>query len=406
MNIAMFTCNYKPFVGGVPISIERLANGLRKAGHRVYIFAPQSKKQIYEPDIFRYKTHSFKVLDGEVTLPYTFDMNVYNTFSQLKIDVIHTHHPAVCGWTALLLGKKYNIPVVYTYHTRYEEYIHNIRFLNFFERISKKTNLKTGKLSEKFIKNLKDEIIPNYIKSFCNKCDLVFSPSLTAAEYLNSIGVVKEKVVIPTGIPNCFFEQKSQKAQELREMYKGDKQFLFCTVSRISKEKNIGFILDGVCRLKSDIGDCFNLLFLGDGPDIEKYSQYAKSLGIENNIKFLGNIPNGEITDFYIASDLFLFASKSETQGIVLLEAMGCGTPVVALSASGIDDLVENGVNGFKTKDDVSDWVCAIKKIIENPSLLYSMQQSAFETAAKYSEPNITQLAEEGYKKSIFHHSF
>lgn len=404
MNIAMFTNNYKPFVGGVPISIERLTDGLRKLGHNVYIFAPTYPNQIKEENVFRFKSHKSMVLDAKAPIPYTYDPEIEKEFKKLHIDVIHTHHPVICGWTALHFGKKYNIPVLFTYHTKYEEYIHNVKFLNYLINKSKHTKNKSFNLSEVSLNLVKNHIIPGQVKYFSNKCDMVIAPTQTIKQDLERTGIKTKISVIPTGISPVFFEEVGEDAREIRSEYKGDKKFLFCSVSRISKEKNIDFIIDGIYNLKNEVGDCFKLMLIGDGPDIEKYQLKAKNRGVDKNVVFVGNIPNEIIADYYKASDLFLFASKSETQGIVLLEAMSSKTPIVAVKASGVQDVVVNGENGFMTEDDVSQWVESIKSIMKDESLYKKLQDGAYKTAQNFSTHNIALKAQEAYNDSIVIH--
>ena len=111
----MLTNNYKPFIGGVPISIERLANGLREQGHEVFIFAPSYENQVDEENVVRYKSlKENNKITGKFAVPNIFDLNIERKFRELNIDIIHVHHPMLIGWTAIYLGKKYNIPVTFT----------------------------------------------------------------------------------------------------------------------------------------------------------------------------------------------------------------------------------------------------------------------------------------------------
>ena len=128
MRIAMFTNNYKPFIGGVPISIERLSNGLRKLGREVVVFAPDYGVCETEEHVVRYKTIYQKNRDG-LMIGNCFDSKIERQFLEGRFDVIHVHHPMISGFAALYLEKKYGIPVAYTYHTRYEDYLHYIGFL-------------------------------------------------------------------------------------------------------------------------------------------------------------------------------------------------------------------------------------------------------------------------------------
>ncbi|HPU64127.1 MAG TPA: glycosyltransferase, partial [Mobilitalea sp.] len=140
MRIAMLTNNYKPFVGGVPISIERLAQGLRNLGHEVYIFAPSYEGQEEEPYVIRYKSRK-KKLKGEFVIPDIWDKTIEEKFAVIPFDIIHVHHPMLMGYIAQYLHKKYDIPIVFTYHTRYEQYLHYLKpydyMQNFYMRNSK-----------------------------------------------------------------------------------------------------------------------------------------------------------------------------------------------------------------------------------------------------------------------------
>lgn len=125
MKIAMMTNNYKPFIGGVPVSIERLAEALRKEGHEVVIFAPMYPMQLLEKDVVRYNSLSRKMA-GEMVIPNMFDSIIETKFREGKFDVIHVHHPMLIGNTAVYLSRKYKVPLVFTYHTRYEQYLHYV----------------------------------------------------------------------------------------------------------------------------------------------------------------------------------------------------------------------------------------------------------------------------------------
>ena len=152
MRIAMFTNNYKPYIGGVPISIEHLAEALREQGHLVYVFAPSYEGQQEEPYVIRYPSFPFAVAGAPVPniLTKVFEQKV----RELQIEVIHVHHPALVGNVALRLRRKLGIPVVFTYHTRYEEYLYYIRGLKSIER-------HVGGIEW-------------YLKQFCAQCDMLF----------------------------------------------------------------------------------------------------------------------------------------------------------------------------------------------------------------------------------------
>ncbi len=320
MRIAMLTNNYKPFVGGVPISIERLSKSLRSLGHEVYIFAPTYDNQCDEEFVIRYKSLKGKI-SGGVVLPNIFDMEIEKKFKALKFDIIHVHHPMLLGNIAQYLGKKYNIPVVYTYHTRYEEYLH---FLKPFELLESRGD----KIGDKILNYSKEKFVPNRIRNFVNRCDLVFAPTETMKEYLLRSGAESKVEILPTGLEDEYFNENKKGSREVRNKYIRDNKYLFCTVSRLSKEKNLHFFIDGLLELKNKIGDCFNTVVIGDGPLKKELEERVQRLGLHNNVTFIGKVDNKKIKEYYGACDLFLFSSKSETQGIVLLEAMASKLPV------------------------------------------------------------------------------
>lgn len=407
MKIAMMTNNYKPFIGGVPISIERLSEGLRELGHEVYIFAPSYDEIGYrnteEQGVIRYKSlKRRKASKRTYAIPNIIDKDIEKNFMELEIDVIHVHHPVLIGNMALHLGKKYNVPVVFTYHTRYEEYLHNIPGYGVIEKDYK--NRESGiihSIEEEIINLSKKKIVPSYLKNFSNKCDMIIAPTKLMETYLEEVGVTSVIKIIPTGLKGNQFEINSLKIKTIRNRYGKNRRYLFCTVSRLSEEKNIEFIIDGLKRLKDYIGNNFNMLIIGDGPLKKELMKKVNENGLEENIIFLNSIPNEEISNYYGACDLFLFSSKSETQGIVLIEAMAMRVPVVAIEASGVIDVVRNNINGYMTEDNIDDWVEKITLALKSNENMKSLKKGAYETAKQYLNINIAKVAIENYKKLI-----
>lgn len=156
---------------------------------------------------------------------------------------------------------------------------------------------------------------------------------------------------------------------------------MFCTTGRLEAEKNPGFLLDGIVKLKEKMSKPFQVLFIGSGSMRKMLEQKAEEMGIADVVQFLGNVPNGQVNRYLQASDLFLFASKSETQGIVLAEAFAAGCPVVAVDASGVEDIVENGVNGYKATEDVDVWSSKVLEALEQQEY---MKEQAKITAEGY----------------------
>ena len=402
MRIAMLTNNYKPFLGGVPISIERLSNGLREQGHEVFIFAPSYENQVNEENVIRYKSlKEDNKITGKFAVPNIFDLNIERKFKELNIDIIHVHHPMLIGWTAIYLGKKYNIPVTFTYHTRYEEYLHNIKLYDALDNRKNRDKGILNNIENDILTFTKETLVPKGVKTFSNMCDMIFAPTKEIKNYLEEINVNTNINVMPTGLEDTHFIGDESRTREIRDKYIDDKKYLFCTVSRLTKEKNVEFIIDGIKRLKEKVGDIFKLLIIGDGPLKEELKEKVSNLGIKSNVEFLNNIPNKNIGDYYRACDLFLFASKSETQGIVLIEAMAAKNPVVAVRGTGVVDIVENEINGFMTDEDIDEWSDKIASLLNNRISLKKMSIRAYNTALNYSSEKIAKIAEKSYIDAI-----
>lgn len=376
MKIAMMTNNYKPFVAGVPVSIERLSDSLRKQGHEVVVFAPSYDEQETEPDVVRYKA-LLRGVSGGFSVPNSLDMKIERRFKEGNFDVIHVHHPMMIGRTALYLSWKYHVPLVFTYHTRYEQYLHYIGL---------------SKLKR---------IIPAYVRSYTRHCDMVIAPTPLMKEYLEQLQPEADIRVLPTGLTeDCFYPDK-ERAGELRKELVGDKKYLFCTVARLAKEKNLEFLLRCMKGYKDACGSNFRLALIGDGPQRKELEKKAAVFGMKEEVVFVGRVPNQEIKNYCHASDLFLFPSLSETQGIVLLESMAAGTPVIALKATGTKDVVVNGINGYMTEVSEMDFVFKLMDILEKKEIDI-LRQGAFETARKYSCERIAHDAEATYMQAIW----
>ena len=206
--------------------------------------------------------------------------------------------------------------------------------------------------------------------------------------------------VLPTGIPKNHFLPDENKVEQIKQKYGSDVDYLFCTVSRLAKEKNIYFQLDALVILKekmSTYGKSFRYLMIGDGPEREHVKKRVCELGLEDNIVLVGNVENAEIAAYQKACDAFLFSSKSETQGIVILEAMAVGNPVVAVDGSGVRDVVKSGVNGYLVSEDVNDWANSILHLFESKEKYLTLCEGAKNTAADYTESKVAEKAANYY---------
>lgn len=371
LKVAMFTNNYLPFIGGVPISIERLRYGLTRVKDTVLVIAPRyrdvtqhEKHVIRMPSLFAFGDKS------EFRFANIFSGYVRKKVKQFKPDIIHAHHPFWIGSVGVYMARRLKVPVVYTYHTRLEHYAHFV-FL-------------PGSLFRNIIAHF-------LVRRFANKCDSVIVPTQSTEEYLRLIGVKSTIYVQPTGIEFDRFQQRNDaviKALSAQQNLAG--KTVFVSVARLSNEKNIDFMLEALAQLKQASKKPFRFLMIGDGHQRQRLQQKARDLDLINEVTFVGAVPPEEMPQWYQLGDVFLFASQSETQGMVILEAMAAGLPVVAVRSSGIDDVVIDGENGYKTPARHELWMEKVKCLLEDADKRKQLAQHATECAASHSVENFT----------------
>ena len=385
LKIAMFTNNYFPVIGGVPISIQRLAKALRKRGHEIKIFAPEYKEKTEnEENIIRCNSlYHYQESGLEFPVTNIFSPQIKKEFKAGDFDLVHAHHPFWLGNKGRKLAEKFNLPLAFTYHTRLEKYAHYVPNILFMR---------------KFFANRLSHFL---IKSFANDTDAVFAPTESTKAYLRNVGVSRYIKVMPTGIDFDYYDCSQEKINSLRKKLIGDSEHLLISVSRLSKEKNLYFMLDGIKELKEKTDLNFKLIIIGSGSEKENIDKFIEDNELENYIKLLGAVDFKEMAKYYLASDLFVFASTTETQGMVLLEAMAGYNPVVAVKSSGIDDVIENGYNGYKTEADAEKWSNKIEELLVNQDKYQQSSQNARKMAESYSIEEMGAEAEKLYYKIL-----
>jgi glycosyltransferase involved in cell wall biosynthesis len=364
MHIAMFTNNYKPFVGGVPISIDIFAKEFRKLGHQVTVFAPKYKK-ITEDEKNIFRVPSLKMIkhgNSYLPIPLSGLSNLKRKFRSLDIDIIHCHHPFLLGRVGQKLGDKYGIPVVYTYHTRYKEYCHY---------------LPSG------VDKLFGTALDKMIQNFCNNSDLIFAPTGGMTSYLDELGVETNVKVIPTGIKLDNY-QKVKIGDYQEELGIKDKDILLF-VGRLAAEKNIEFLIRSLEPVLKDDSKDLKLLMVGDGPEKNNLIKMSEDLGISDQVEFLGKKNRTELIKLYKLADIFVFSSLTETQGMVITEALAGKTPVVALNGTGVRDIITDGKDGYLIRPgDNQEFVKKVNRLLSDENLLEMMNHNAWEKAKRY----------------------
>ena len=323
-HIAHFTNTYQPFTNGIVRSISSFRHTLTELGHNVFVFAQQVKGHVdKEPFVFRYPAIELPLQAYPLTIPVS--SFVDHLLPSLKLDVIHAHHPILLGQAAANTAKSHSIPLVFTHHTRYQEYSHYVP------------------LPRELVK----KIIDRWVGDYMSLCHHIVVPSESTKIILaERYGITDQVSVVPTGInPDTF---NNADGRTLRQQMGWQDNLVLISVGRLAEEKNWRTLLAAMPPVMAAYPQA-RLVILGDGDERAALAALAKKLGIAAQVQFLGNVPFADVPTYLKAADLFCFASVSETQGIVTLEAMAAGLPVVAVRGSGTADVVTDGVEGLLT---------------------------------------------------------
>jgi glycosyltransferase involved in cell wall biosynthesis len=325
---ALFTNNYLPFRGGVTISVETLRRGLEAAGHEAWVFAPRFPGAPADGSrVVRYPSLPAATYP-EFALAVPYSRRIGRLVQRLGVDVLHAHHPFLLGPTAARLARRLGRPLVFTYHTRYEKYAHYVP------------------LSRRLVESAAIRLSTR----FAARSDMVIAPSALVRDELQARGVRAPIAVVPTGVDLQRFSPGDRDAAR-RALRLPTSGALLLYVGRLDPEKSVERVLLAFDRLASTVPDA-RLVLVGQGTAGAPLRARARSLGAAPRIAFLGARPHEALADCYRAADAFLFASETETQGLVLAEAAACGIPAVAVSAPGCEEVVRDGETGLLAKSD------------------------------------------------------
>lgn len=322
MKIAIFTNTYIPHVGGVAKSVSALVEGMRARGHDCLVIAPEFDDQpADEQSVLRIPSiRNFNGTDFSFRLPS--GNMIGEAIKAFHPELIHSHHPFLLGEAAMRVAHQWGLPLVFTHHTRYEDYVHYVLD------------------DSKYLERLAVELATEY----ANLCDRVIAPSESIKDLITQRGVTTPIEAIPTGIDQDHFRSGDGSSVRKKLNITPD-QFVVGHVGRLASEKNLGYLAKAVfAYLERDADSVF--LLVGEGDSLKDIKREAQDRGLSGRLHLLGKLTSDALVNAYHAMDLFAFSSKSETQGMVLAEAMAAGTPVVALDASGARDIIEDGVNG------------------------------------------------------------
>ena len=326
MRVALFTNNYVPFCGGVTISVETLRRGLEARGHEAWVFAPRFPGAVADPPrVVRYPSVPAATYP-EFPLAIPFAPDVAARVRELDVDVFHAHHPFLLGPAAARLARRLGRPLVFTYHTRYDKYAHYVPLS----------------------RTLVERAAVALSARFARRADAVIAPSARVRDELQRHGVRAPIAVIPTGVDLARFVP-GERAAARRALELAPDEPLVLYVGRLDREKSVERVLLAFDPVVATLPRA-RLVLVGQGKEATMLQRLAARLPCAPRVTFLGARAHDTLAVCYQAADLFLFASETETQGLVLAEAAACGLAAVAVSAPGCEEVVQDGVSGVLVK--------------------------------------------------------
>ncbi len=387
MRIGIFTETYTPYISGLVTSEVMLKHALEKLGHEVYVVTANLENFKYSYDekerVLKIPGIPTGIYDSRLTGIYP--IKAIKKIKSWNLDVIHSQTEFAIGTFARIFGKQYGIPVVHTYHTMYEDYVHYIT---------------KGYFTKPGIK-----LVEYLTKFYCDKTvtELIVPTKKAYDLFKEKYKVDRNIHIIPTGIEISRFYKENSKIQDIinlkRKLNINDTDFVILFVGRLAEEKNVEFLLESHEEIIKKHNNA-KLLIVGDGPDINKYKELSIKYKIDNNTIFTGKVPWDDMPKYYQIADAFATASRSETQGLTVVEAMAAEIPVVCVDDDSFKIVVIDDLNGklFKNK---KEYVKIIDELIKDNKLLLRLGTQARISAEPYSSKYFAERVLEVYKKAV-----
>lgn len=400
----MFVDCFYPRVNGVVVSVKSYSDELSKKGHKVLIICPDysDDKEMktltgcyYEGKVRYHDNVSiFRVSSADIIWSKEDKLAKLNKWRTIKSqldrfhpDVVHINSEFALGITGLTYARHRKVPIVFTFHTLWEEYF-----------------AEYAKLAPSFIAKKAGK---DFTKFYLKRVDEIIVPTQRIGDVVKRYEIRNSYDILPTGIPSEVYEYDNDNIPEFKEKIykefpsvKNKKVLLY--VGRIVKEKNLYFLIDMLGEVqKSDKNTV--LLFVGGGPEEEALKKYAKTKSYGNDVCFTGYQPRNQLSYFYRLASLFVFPSCTETQGLVTVEAMMCGLPVVAIGEMGTLDIMQGDNGGFMVKNDIQEFTSKVCLLLNDKSLYEKKKNDAFRWSQQWRIDRLTETLISYYKKAIKH---
>lgn len=388
MRIGIFSDAYKPLVSGVTTSLQMLVEGLKQQGHEVFVITVSAKgaKEYDKDHPYIYRIKGMPIPKKGLT-SYRFVRNSkkhLKYIESLNLDVIHVHSEFTIGSVAIKVKKKLDIPMVFTVHTMYEEYLFYVS--KFLTKLFRKS----------FMKALK-KLMARFILS----SEVTLTPSEKIKDLMLSYNIDGNYKIVPSGIDLSKFKKSNYKEEDIKNLKISlgikENEFVCLFIGRISNEKSIDVLIDGFAASKNE-----NMKFLvvGDGPAMSKLESQIKKLDLKDKVILTGMIPWEQVGLYYQLGDCFLNASISETQGLTYIEALAAELPLVVKYDKVLEAVVEDSYNGLFFKDN-NELPALLNKIYKTPELLIELKKNTLISVKKYSREVYAENALNAYAEAI-----
>lgn len=380
MRILMISDVYFPRINGVSTAIMTLRRELARQGHRVTLIAPDYGVREGEAGIHRIRARTVWGDPEDRMMSRRAILNLLPDLTREGCDLVHVHTPFVAHYAGLRLAKALNVPVVETYHTFFEEYL--FHYVPLAPR------------------PLMRYLARAFSRSQCAAVDGLVVPSRPMLDALRAYGITARAEIIPTGLDMADFAGGDGGRFRAQHGIAPERPVLLF-VGRVAHEKNIGFLLEMLVHARRSQPEVL-LVIAGEGPAASGLKRQAAALGLDANVRFIGYLDREHaLLDCYRAADLFVFASRTETQGLVLLEAMALGVPVVALAAMGTADVLRDGRGARIAADDPEQFAARVSQLLARRAERAVLARSGPDYAREWSAPEMTARLARFYEQVI-----
>lgn len=353
MRIGIFSNAYRPLVSGVVNSIDATRRELLRQGHRAFVYAPRVRGY-HDQHAGVYRFPSVDVTRRvQFPLPIPWSPAIAHQIKHARLEVLHTHHPALLGDYAWFWARRLGLPLVYTFHTQYEQYVHYVRWL---PQMLLRAGCRWG------------------VRQFTGRCDLVIAPSPAIRDLLDDYRIRTWTETLPNAIDLSRFGARRDKLAARRAMGWPEQGPIALYAGRIGKEKNLDFLLDAWSQVAEG-----HLVIVGDGAELDR----LRSTEVPRVI-FQGRTDYAQMPVCYAAADLFCMSSLTEVKPLVVLEALAAGLPVVAVHACGTSDTLTHDRDGLLIDLNRDQFASALHRVLEDDGERSRLSQGARRTAASY----------------------